>query len=86
MYEESKKFTLNNTFEVDNYEKFKEIMNTTKGFIKAFWCENGDCEQKIREETKASTRCLPLDSKEEKGKCIHCGAESKHKWLFALSY
>jgi prolyl-tRNA synthetase len=86
MYEQSKKFTMENTFEANDYEKFKEMMGTTKGFIKAFWCENSDCEKVIRDETKASTRCLPLDSKEEKGRCVHCGVESKHRWLFGLSY
>jgi len=45
-----------------------------------------DCEKKIKEETKASTRCLPLDAKEESGNCVYCGSPAKHKWLFAQAY
>lgn len=86
LLEKSKQRTLANFFEVNDYKKFKEIMETTKGFIYAFWCEKEECEKKIKEETKATTRCLPLESKEEKGKCIYCGQESRYRWLFAQAY
>ena len=81
-----KKFTEENTHEINTYQEFKEIMEGPKGFISAFWCENPECEKKIKDETKASTRCLPLDFKEEKGKCIYCGKEAHHRWLFAQAY
>lgn len=86
LFDESEKFLKKNTFEVDSYEEFKKIMSTTRGFIKAYWCEDPECEKKIKEETKASTRCLPLDSKDEKGKCIFCKKPAKHIWYFAQSY
>jgi prolyl-tRNA synthetase len=86
LLEKSKEFTLKNTRAAKNYEEFKEIMNTTKGFIEAFWCENPECEEKIKEETKASTRCLPLDSVEAKGECVYCGKSATHRWLFGQSY
>jgi len=54
--------------------------------IKAFWCEDPKCEAKIKEETKATSRLLPLEAKEEKGKCIYCGKAAKHRWLFAQAY
>ena len=79
-------FTQNHTFSVDSYDEFKNIMNTSRGFILAHWCENPGCENEIKKDTKATTRCLPLDSPEEGGKCIHCGQPSSHRWLFALSY
>jgi prolyl-tRNA synthetase len=81
-----KKFTLDNTFKVDTYEEFKKIMNTTKGFISALWCEDAECESKIKEETKATTRCLPLENKPEEGVCVCCGRPANHRWLFAQSY
>jgi len=81
-----KKFLTENTFEVKSYEEFKKVMETTRGFIKAFWCENPECETKIKEETKASTRCKPLDAKEENGKCVYCGKDAKFKWYFAQAY
>jgi prolyl-tRNA synthetase len=81
-----KKFTQDHTFTVDTYDDFKKVMSTTRGFINAHWCEDVDCEAKIKLETKATTRCLPLDAKEEAGKCVCCGAPSSHRWLFGLSY
>lgn len=86
LLEKHKKFTLDKTHVVNTYEEFKQIMAGPKGFLSAFWCENADCEKKIKDETKASTRCLPLDAKEEKGKCIYCGKEAYHRWLFAQAY
>jgi prolyl-tRNA synthetase len=86
LLEKSKDLTLKNTRAAKNYEEFKDIMNTTKGFIEAFWCENPECEAKIKEETKASTRCLPFDSVDSNGECVYCGKPAIHRWLFGQSY
>ncbi len=86
LFEKHKKFTEDHTFSVDSYDEFKKIMGSSRGFIKAHWCENPQCEAEIKKDTKATTRCLPLDTPEEEGKCIHCGQPSHHRWLFALSY
>jgi len=86
LYNMAKRFLEKNTHEADSFEKFKEIMSSSRGFIKAFWCEDVDCEKQIKEETKASTRCLPLDAKEENGACVHCGKPAKYKWIFAQAY
>lgn len=93
LYEKRKKFVEENTREVDDYTKFKEIMKTEKGLILSFWCEDPVCEEKIKEETKATTRVLPLEAKEEKGlptgrdgKCIYCGKKASHRWYFAQAY
>ena len=77
--------------EVDSYDQFKEVMATKRGFIKAFWCENDTCEQQIKDETKATTRCLPFTDTngsvaEEDGQCIKCGNSATHRWLFAQAY
>lgn len=86
LFARAQKFLVENTHTVDSYDQFKEIMNTTRGFLKAFWCEDVLCESKIKEETKATTRCLPLDSKEEIGKCVYCGKDAKYRWYFAQAY
>lgn len=86
MLTNSGKFLKENTRDVKNYEDFKKIMEGERGFIKAFWCEDPECETKIKEETKASTRLKPLDAKEENGKCIYCGRPAKFTWYFGLSY
>jgi prolyl-tRNA synthetase len=86
LLEKHKKFTQDNTFKVDSYDEFKKVMSTTRGFISAHWCENPECEVKIKQETKATTRCLPDGQPQEDGVCIYCGQPSKHRWLFAQSY
>lgn len=86
LLEKSKQFTHENTRQADNYPQFKEIMNTTRGFIEAFWCEDPDCETAIKQETKATTRCLPEGSIEVTGACVYCGKPAKHRWLFGQSY
>jgi prolyl-tRNA synthetase len=79
------------THEVSTYQEFKDIMAGDRGFIKAFWCEQAECEKAIKDETKASTRCLPFTDnqgsvKEESGNCIKCGQPATHRWLFAQAY
>lgn len=79
------------THEADTYDTFKKIMENERGFIKAFWCETAECEKTIKDETKATTRCLPFidnegNVQEEKGTCIKCGQPATHRWLFAQSY
>lgn len=86
MFVRSSKFLKENTTLVDTYEKFKEVMSTKKGLIKAYWCEDPDCETKIKEETKASTRVKLLDQKNEEGNCIYCGKKAKNIWYFAQAY
>jgi prolyl-tRNA synthetase len=91
LLERSKNFTEKNTFEVRDYKEFKKIMETKRGFILAPWCEKEKCEEKIKEETKATTRCKPmkiqnLKSKIQKVKCVYCRQKAKGIWLFAQSY
>lgn len=86
LFEKAKKFLDENTHVVNDYAQFKKIMETKRGFLKALWCEDAACEKKIKEETKASTRCLPFDSKDEDGMCIYCGKPAKHRWVFAQAY
>ncbi len=86
LLERARKFQEENTFEVNDYAKFKEIMADNGGFVKSHWCGNPDCEAKIKEETKATIRNIPFDRKEEKGKCIICGKESDGRVIFAKAY
>jgi prolyl-tRNA synthetase len=79
------------TSEATTYDEFKHIMAEKRGFIKAFWCEDAQCEAKIKEETKATTRCLPFIDEEgnvaeESGTCVYCGKPATHRWLFAQAY
>ena len=86
MLEKAKTMQKSLTSTAQTYAQFKEIMAAKRGFIHALWCEDPGCEAKIKEETKATTRCLPLDAKEEVGVCVYCGKPAKHRWVFAQAY
>lgn len=86
LFAKAKKFVEDNTHIVDTFEEFTRAMETHRGFIKALWCEDAVCEAEIKEKTKATTRCLPLDSEDEDGVCVHCGKAAKHRWVFGQSY
>ncbi len=75
-----------NTHVADNYEEFKEILETKGGFILAHWDGTSETEEKIKEETKATIRCIPLDAQQEEGRCIYSGKPSSRRVLFARAY
>jgi prolyl-tRNA synthetase len=85
MLENARKFLSENTHEVDNYQDFKSVLESKRGFIKAFWCGAQDCEDKIKEETMATIRVVPLEQK-GKGKCVLCQADAGQKVYFARAY
>jgi len=71
---------------VDTYEEFKEVLQNKGGFILAHWDGTTETEQAIKDETKATIRCIPFDQIPEEGKCIYSGKPSKGRVLFALAY
>ncbi len=71
---------------VDTWEEFKEVLDTKGGFVSAHWDGTEETEKKIKEETKATSRCIPLDGKEEAGTCVYSGKPSKGRILFARAY
>ena len=73
------------TYKVDTWDEFKEQIEKG-GFILAHWDGTGETEDKIKEETKATIRCIPLDAPEEEGKCIYTGKPSKRRVIFARNY
>jgi len=74
-----------NLFELNTWDEFKAQIEKG-GFISAHWDGTAETEDKIKEETKATIRCIPLDSKEEDGVCIYSGKPSKQRVLFARAY
>ena len=71
---------------VDTWEEFVEVLNTKGGFISAHWDGTPETEQAIKDATKATIRCIPLDVEPEEGKCIFTGKPSPYRVLFAKSY
>ncbi|MDJ0644705.1 MAG: proline--tRNA ligase [Flavobacteriaceae bacterium] len=72
--------------EVNSFEEFKEVIENKGGFVSAHWDGTIETEDKIKELTKATIRCIPLDAKEEAGKCVYSGKESTKRVLFAKAY
>ena len=86
IYQKAFNFRKENTFKADTYEEFKDIVKNNGGFVLAHWDGTSETEQKIKNETKATIRCIPFDAEEEEGKCIYSGKPSKRRVLFAKAY
>ncbi len=74
------------TTTVNSYEEFKKVLDEKTGFVYAHWDGTPETEEKIKEETKATIRCIPLNNKEEAGVCIYSGKPSTQRVLFARAY
>ncbi|MDP4684999.1 MAG: proline--tRNA ligase [Crocinitomicaceae bacterium] len=85
LLEKARKFRDDNTFEVDSYEEFKQKIDNG-GFFLAHWDGTAETESKVKEETQATIRCIPLDQKEEEGFCMVTGKPSKGRVIFAKAY
>jgi prolyl-tRNA synthetase len=77
-------FHKENTHEPESYDEFKDIVS--HGWAYTWWCGRLRCEQKVKEETKATTRCIPLEPHHGEGKCIYCGEPAFEKVYFARAY
>ena len=76
----------NHITKVENFEEFKEVLETKTGFVSAHWDGTPETEEKIKELTKATIRCIPLDREEEQGICVFSGKPSAGRVLFAKAY
>ncbi len=86
IYQKALKFRNEKTTSVDSYDAFKKVLDGEGGFVLAHWDGTAETEAAIKEETKATIRCIPLDAVEEKGKCIYSGKPSGKRVLFARAY
>ena len=72
--------------EVTDYESFKQVIKEKTGFVLAYWDGSVETEEKIKNETKATIRCIPEDAKQKPGKCVYTGNDAKHQAYFAKAY
>ena len=86
MFQKAKQYRDSHITTVDTFDEFKEALNTKGGFIYAHWDGTPETEAAIKELTKASTRCIPLNNPQEEGKCVLTGKPSKQRILFAKAY
>jgi len=86
LFDKAKTFLNQRTYTVNTWDEFIDVLENKQGFAYAHWDGTGETETKIKELTKATIRCIPLDNVEESGKCILTGAPSTQRVLFAKSY
>ena len=86
LFDKAKTFSIENIRNVETYEEFKTVLEENGGFISAHWDGSKETEEKIKNETKATIRCIPLDAKEENGKCMVTGKPSNKRVIFAKAY
>ena len=87
LLERARRLLVENTHTVDDYATFKELIADNRGFALVRWCGDEACEAAIKEETKATSRCLPLDGRPDPGPCLYCGREAAGpRWVFARNY
>jgi prolyl-tRNA synthetase len=86
IYQKALNFRSNNITKVESFEEFVKVLDEKGGFVSAHWDGTPETEESIKEKTKATIRCIPLDNALEEGKCILTGNPSKQRVLFARAY
>jgi prolyl-tRNA synthetase len=86
IFNSAQKFTQENIRKANTYDEFKSIIKNKGGFVSAHWDGSSETEEKIKKETKATIRCIPIDSKKEEGFCIFSNKPSLQRVLFAKAY
>jgi prolyl-tRNA synthetase len=86
LFNKAKKLLEEDTATVKTYEEFQQVLQNKGGFLRASWCGNSTCEEKIKDETGATIRVVPFNKEKTFSKCVHCGEEAKEVVYFARSY
>ncbi|MFN3555023.1 MAG: proline--tRNA ligase [Bacteroidales bacterium] len=86
LFQKALSFRDSKTFQADSWDEFIQILDDKGGFISAHWDGTPETEQAIKEKTKATIRCIPLNNKKEEGKCIYSGKPSSQRVVFARAY
>jgi len=84
MYQRALNFRNENTFQPDDYESFKDAVKT--GWADVWWCGETACELQIKEDTKATSRNIPLEQPGGEGTCVHCGKPARERAIFSRAY
>eukprot|EP00746_Dinoflagellata_sp_MGD_P115405 gnl/MRDRNA2_/MRDRNA2_51539_c0_seq1.p1 gnl/MRDRNA2_/MRDRNA2_51539_c0~~gnl/MRDRNA2_/MRDRNA2_51539_c0_seq1.p1 ORF type:complete len:234 (-),score=16.27 gnl/MRDRNA2_/MRDRNA2_51539_c0_seq1:105-734(-) len=86
LYTRANNFRSQHTHTVNSYEEFKEVLETRGGFVLAHWDGTAETEERIKQETKATIRCILLNNEKEEGKCVYTGNPSQQRVVFAKAY
>ncbi|MCR9182129.1 MAG: proline--tRNA ligase [Flavobacteriaceae bacterium] len=86
LFDKALKFRNESITEVNTFDEFKHVLETKGGFLSAHWDGTAETEELIKNQTKATIRCIPLDGKQEEGSCVYSGKPSVKRVLFAKAY
>ena len=86
MFEKALKHREEHTYVANNWDEFKDIIENKPGFVKAMWCGETECEEAIKEETSATTRCMPFEQENLGDVCVHCGKPARKMMYFGKAY
>jgi len=86
LLDRSRSMLTDNTVTLEDYEEMMGFLDADKGFVRAHWCGQQECEDTVSDAVSASIRCIPLDAAEEDGACIICGKPSGRRVIFAKAY
>ena len=86
LYDKALDYRESHTTSVSNYDEFKEVLEKKGGFISEHWDGTKETEDRVKNETKATIRCIPIDGDEEEGMCMVTGKPSSRKVIFAKAY
>jgi prolyl-tRNA synthetase len=86
MLERARKWRDERTYSCDDYARFQAEIESKPGFYDMRWCESPDCEAKVKDETKATIRCIPLDAPKDAGPCVVCGRPAAKRVIWARAY
>jgi prolyl-tRNA synthetase len=86
MFNRAAEFRKTHSHVIDEYARFNEILDGEGGFLWSHWCGTTGCEDKVKKDTKATIRCIPIDVEKESGKCIVCGEPSGARVVFSRAY
>jgi len=86
LFERALAFRENSTHYVDSWDEFRDVIENKGGFIYAHWDGTGETEERIKEETRATIRVIPLNNPPETGKCVYSGKPSSQRVVFAKAY
>lgn len=86
LFKKALAFRDSNVRDVNDYEEFKRVLDEKGGFVRAHWDGTSETEKLIKDETKATIRCIPLENAKEEGKCVRSGKPSTQRVLFARAY
>ncbi|MBQ9233923.1 MAG: proline--tRNA ligase, partial [Lachnospiraceae bacterium] len=86
MFERAKAHRDSHTYTATSWEEFTDTLEHKPGFIKAMWCGDEACETAIKDETGATTRCMPFEQETLSDVCVHCGKPAKKMVYFGRAY